>query len=299
MKNFVIVGSCGYIAPKHFQAIKETNNNLVAAYDITQNAGIIDKYFPESSFFFKFSEFEKFIRKFQRKKTIHYLVICAPNYLHNKFILFGLKNHMNVICEKPLILKTSQLIKISNYQDKYKRKVFCIMQLRLNKNVINFKKKIVQKLSKNLNNIIKCRIKYVTYRGDWFLKSWKGNKKKSGGLTTNIGIHLFDLITWFFGSFKHIKIDINNSKTSTGVIKFKNACVEWTISISDLYLDKKKPNVRAIRQFYFGENKLELSDNFNNMHILSYKKILNGKGFTIQDVKDSLYITEKLRNMSK
>lgn len=62
---------------------------------------------------------------------------------------------------------------------------------------------------------------------------------------------------------------------------------------------KKKPNVRAIRQFYFGENKLELSDNFNNMHILSYKKILNGKGFTIQDVKDSLYITEKLRNMSK
>ena len=35
------------------------------------------------------------------------------------------------------------------------------------------------------------------------------------------------------------------------------------------------------------------------MHILSYKKILNGKGFTIQDVKDSLYITEKLRNMSK
>lgn len=53
MKNFVLVGACGYIAPKHFQAIKETNNNLVAAYDITQNAGIIDKYFPESSFFFQ------------------------------------------------------------------------------------------------------------------------------------------------------------------------------------------------------------------------------------------------------
>ena len=51
MKNFVLVGACGYIAPKHFQAIKETNNNLVAAYDITQNAGIIDKYFPKSSFF--------------------------------------------------------------------------------------------------------------------------------------------------------------------------------------------------------------------------------------------------------
>ena len=74
------------------------------------------------------------------------------------------------------------------------------MQLRLNKNVINFRKKSFKSFLKNLNNIIKCRIKYVTYRGNWFLKSWKGNKKKSKGLTTNIGIHLIfnNLVLWEF-----------------------------------------------------------------------------------------------------
>ena len=298
MKNFVLVGACGYIAPKHFEAIKETNNRLVAAYDITQNAGIIDKYFPNSNFFFKFSDFEKFIKKFQKNKTIHYLVICTPNYLHFKFILFGLKNKMNIICEKPLILKTLQLSKILQYQKLYKKKVYCIMQLRLNKNIINFRNKILKKIKKYKHNI-NCRIQYITFRGDWFLKSWKGNIKKSGGLTTNIGIHLFDLLSWFFGSFTEIKVYNNNKKTNTGVIKFKNIIVNWTISISDSYLDKKKPYIRSIREFYFDDNKLELSDNFTKMHILSYKEILKGQGFTIDDVKESLYITEKLRNISK
>ena len=68
MKNFVLLGACGYIAPKHFQAIYETKNKLVAACDITQNAGIIDRYFPDCNFFFNFSKFEKFIKNFQKKK---------------------------------------------------------------------------------------------------------------------------------------------------------------------------------------------------------------------------------------
>ena len=33
--------------------------------------------------------------------------------------------------------------------------------------------------------------------------------------------------------------------------------------------------------------------------VLSYKKILEGKGFSINDVKNSLYITERLRKLCK
>ena len=36
MKNFVVVGAAGYIAPKHLDAIKKTNNNLLAAFDIAE-----------------------------------------------------------------------------------------------------------------------------------------------------------------------------------------------------------------------------------------------------------------------
>ena len=299
MKNFVLLGACGYIAPKHFQAIYETKNKLVAACDITQNAGIIDKYFPDCNFFFNFSKFEKFLKNFQKKKKIDYLVICTPNYLHNKFILFGLKNKINIICEKPLILKTGQLKKILEYEKKYKKKVFCIMQLRLNSKIIKLKNHLIKKMKENPNHITKCNIKYVTYRGDWFLKTWKGSINKSGGLTTNIGIHLFDLLTWIFGDYVTIKVKKNDNKTNIGSLKFKRAHVEWLISISDKYLNKNRPTERSIREFSFDNKNLELSDNFTNMHVLSYKKIINGDGFMIKEVEKSLYITEKLRKLSR
>ena len=42
MKNFVLIGAAGYIAPRHLKAIKETNNELVAAMDPNDSVGIID-----------------------------------------------------------------------------------------------------------------------------------------------------------------------------------------------------------------------------------------------------------------
>ena len=152
---------------------------------------------------------------------------------------------------------------------------------------------------REINHITKCNIKYVTYRGDWFLKTWKGSINKSGGLTTNIGIHLFDLLTWIFGDYVTIKVKKNDDKTNIGSLKFKRAHVEWLISISDKYLNKNRPTERSIREFSFDNKNLELSDNFTNMHVLSYKKIINGDGFMIKEVEKSLYITEKLRKLSR
>ena len=51
MKKFALVGAAGYIAPRHMKAIKDTHNELIAAYDISDSVGIIDSYFPNASFF--------------------------------------------------------------------------------------------------------------------------------------------------------------------------------------------------------------------------------------------------------
>ena len=50
MKNFILIGAAGYIAPRHMKAIKETGNNLIAAYDPYDGIGIIDSYFSDASF---------------------------------------------------------------------------------------------------------------------------------------------------------------------------------------------------------------------------------------------------------
>ena len=58
MKKFALVGAAGYIAPRHMKAIKDTHNELVAAYDISDSVGIIDSYFPNASFFTSFERFD-------------------------------------------------------------------------------------------------------------------------------------------------------------------------------------------------------------------------------------------------
>jgi UDP-N-acetyl-2-amino-2-deoxyglucuronate dehydrogenase len=51
MRNFALIGAAGYVAPRHMKAIKETGNNLLAAFDPNDSVGIIDSYFPDASFF--------------------------------------------------------------------------------------------------------------------------------------------------------------------------------------------------------------------------------------------------------
>ncbi len=65
MKNFVLIGAGGYIAPRHMKAVKDTGNKLLAAVDRHDSVGILDSYFPEADFF---TEFERFDRQMNRTK---------------------------------------------------------------------------------------------------------------------------------------------------------------------------------------------------------------------------------------
>jgi UDP-N-acetyl-2-amino-2-deoxyglucuronate dehydrogenase len=105
MKNFILIGAAGYIAPRHMQAIKSTGNNLIAAFDPYDGVGILDSFFPSADFFTEFEIFDRHIEKLLSKGIkIHYLSICSPNYLHDAHIRYGLRLGIEVICEKPLVL---------------------------------------------------------------------------------------------------------------------------------------------------------------------------------------------------
>ncbi|MBK5269752.1 MAG: Gfo/Idh/MocA family oxidoreductase, partial [Bacteroidia bacterium] len=92
MKNFVLIGAGGYIAPRHMKAIKDTGNNLLAALDKHDSVGIIDSYFPNADFFTEFERFDRHIEKLKRQKIpTDYVSVCSPNYLHDAHIRFGLR----------------------------------------------------------------------------------------------------------------------------------------------------------------------------------------------------------------
>jgi UDP-N-acetyl-2-amino-2-deoxyglucuronate dehydrogenase len=94
MKNFALIGASGYIAPRHMKAIKETKNNLVAAFDPYDGIGIMDSNFPEACFFTQYELFESFVERRQRseEEKIEYISIASPNYLHYSHIRAALQN---------------------------------------------------------------------------------------------------------------------------------------------------------------------------------------------------------------
>jgi len=143
MKNFALVGTAGYIAPRHLQAIKDTGNNLVAALDKFDSVGIMDSYFPKADFFTEFERFDRHLDKLKRTgQQIDYVSICSPNYLHDSHIRFALRHHADAICEKPLVLNPWNVDALQEIENETGKKVFTILQLRLHPNIIQLKKEI-------------------------------------------------------------------------------------------------------------------------------------------------------------
>jgi len=143
MKKFALIGAAGYIAPRHLRAIKDTGNSLVAALDTFDSVGIIDSFFPNADFFVEFERFDRHVEKLRRTgRPIDYVSICSPNYLHDAHIRFALRNHANVICEKPLVLNPWNIDALADIERESDRRVYSILQLRLHPSIIALKEKI-------------------------------------------------------------------------------------------------------------------------------------------------------------
>ena len=299
-KNFALIGAAGYIAPRHMKAIKETNNNLIAAFDPYDGIGILDSYFPESYFFTEFERFERFVDKWSRNSgnKIDYVSICSPNYLHDSHIRFALRNNAHAICEKPLVLNPWNIDQLSVIESESKKSVFNILQLRYHSSIIKLKKKIDDELKKNPSKIYHIELTYLTSRGNWYMISWKGDQNKSGGIATNIGVHFFDMLTWIFGDMINVKINLNESTAQAGILNLKNANVRWFLSVDSKYLPESaiKKGLKTYRSITVNEEEIEFSGGFTELHTKSYKSILDGSGYGLKDAKKSIEIVSLIRN---
>jgi len=295
MKNFVLIGASGYIAPRHLKAIKDTGNNLLAAYDPFDSVGIMDSYFPDSAFFVEFERFDRHIDKLIRKGTpVDYVSICSPNYLHDSHIRFGLRIGANVICEKPLVLKTANAESLIELEKETGKKINNILQLRLHPNILKLKEKIEQG---DKNKIYDFDLTYITSRGNWYYTSWKGDVTKSGGIATNIGIHFFDMLSFLFGEVKQNIVHLHTHDRAAGYLEFAKARVRWFLSINaDTLPDAaKQKNMRTYRSMTLEGEEIEFSDGFTDLHTRSYEEIVKGNGFGVNDALTSIRIANEIR----
>jgi UDP-N-acetyl-2-amino-2-deoxyglucuronate dehydrogenase len=296
MKRFALIGAAGFIAPRHFKAIKETGNELVAALDKHDNVGILDSYFPSADFFTEFERFDRHLDKLRRKgQPVEFISICSPNYLHDSHIRFALRYGANAICEKPLVLNPWNLDALQEIQRETGKSVYTILQLRLHPAVIALREKILQGPK---DKIYEVDLRYITSRGNWYNQSWKGDNSKSGGIATNIGIHFFDMLIWIFGAVTGISVDELTPDMAAGSLTLERARVNWFLSINYDHLpeDVKKANKRTFRTLTLEGKEIEFSEGFTDLHTKSYNEILKGHAFGLDDAKASIDLVFKIRN---
>ncbi|HOU02080.1 MAG TPA: Gfo/Idh/MocA family oxidoreductase [Bacteroidales bacterium] len=295
-KNFGLIGVAGYIAVRHLKAIKDTGNNLLASLDKFDSVGLLDSYFPKSDFFVEFERFDRHFDKLKRTGTkIDYVSICSPNYLHDSHIRFALRHQADAICEKPIVLNPWNIDALQEIEKETGRKIYTILQLRLHPKIAELREKI---RNGPKNKVYDIDLSYITSRGNWYYISWKGDIQKSGGIACNIGIHFFDMLGWIFGEVKNNVVNISEPTKAAGYLDLANARVRWFLSLdyNDIPKETKEKGQRTFRSILIEGEELEFSEGFTELHTATYRDIIAGNGFGLDDARQSVITAYDIRN---
>ena len=296
MKDFAVIGLSGYIAPRHIKAIKDTQSNLLAATDPHDNVGFLDSYYANASFFTEYERFDRYMDKLQNNSSgVDFVSVCSPNYLHDAHIKSALRWGADAICEKPLVLNPWNLDTLERLEKETGKRVWNILQLRLHPSIIALKEKIENSPASTIHEV---DLTYITARGLWYYASWKGDVSKSGGIATNIGIHFFDMLTWIFGAVKSNSVQLHSHDRAAGVLELEKANVKWFMSINGDTLPKevKERGQTTYRSITVDNQEIEFSKGFTDLHTESYKQIIAGNGFGIEEARTSINIVHDIRN---
>jgi len=294
--NFALIGAGGYVAPRHLKAIRDTHNRLVAAVDPKDSVGILDQFGFDIQFFTEIERFDRHLEKLRRgpeENRVHFVSICSPNYLHDAHCRLALRSGANVICEKPLVINPWNLDYLEQLEQETGLSINNVLQLRLHPDLLKLK----QSLDSSAGGQHDVVLSYITSRGNWYHVSWKGQKEKSGGIATNIGIHFFDLLIWFFGPALAVKLHYSDDRRMSGYIELERARVRWFLSVdvNDLPFSSGAGGKTTFRSITVDGTELEFSEGFTDLHTRVYSEVLAGRGFGIAEARPSIELTHRIR----
>lgn len=282
------MGIAGFVAKRHLKAVHDTNSNLVAAYDPRDSVGILDSFFPFTPFFTDESQFKQHLLN---HGPVHYVGICSPNFEHDKNIKLAFDVGADAICEKPLTINQDRLDSLAELEAKTGHKVYTVLQLRLHPSLIALKTTLAHS-----SDFVDAELTYITPRGPWYDVSWKGQPEKSGGVVLNIGIHLFDMMVWLFGKPEEILLHMLSHNKASGTVRFGRARVKWYLSIDRHDLpDKQTGPLRVLRM---DEQDINFSEGFDNLHTYIYERVMNGKGYRLEDARPGLELVYRVQSTS-
>ena len=278
--RFALLGASGYVAPRHFKAIKETGNELVAALDPHDAAGALDRYFPDCRFFLDEDEFWSWLDD----NPVDWVAVCTPTDKHRIDCAVSLGHGASVICEKPVTLTAKSLDSLVTHQTA-SRRVHPVLQLRHHPIMAKMEAKIEELKAAKTRIVI--QVEYGVYRGDWYDQSWKGDAARSGGILADLGVHLFDALHQLMGRPEDVAPSPMPSQGGAqGKLTWASGQAVWTISRS-----ARSP----CREFEINGEVFDCSTGFEDLHTRAYEEILAGKGPTLSDAREAIALNAELR----
>lgn len=276
-------------------AIRATGNTLKVAMDVNDSVGILDSHFPEAEFFTEFERFAAYVEgENGAGRNIHFISIASPNYLHDAHMRFALRAGCEAICEKPLVLCSRDIDELRAIEEATGRTVNTILQLRLHPAILELRDRVAAQDSSKKFDV---DLTYVTARGNWYLKSWKGAEEKSGGIATNIGVHFYDMLHFVFGGLEQNVVHLKTPTKAAGYLEYARARVRWFLSldVDDVPAAERAAGRRTFRAIRADGVDVEFSDGFTDLHTRSYEEILAGRGFGLEVNRVAIETVETIR----
>ncbi|APS00842.1 oxidoreductase [Pajaroellobacter abortibovis] len=299
MKNFVLLGVAGHVAARHLEAIRKSGHRVIAAADPKDSVGILDQYDFDVHFFTETERLDRHLEKLRQRNPsegAHYVSVCSPNYLHDAHCRLGLRLQADVICEKPIVINPSNLDSLERLEEETEKQIYPILQLRYHPQLQKIHKITRAEKPPQKHEVL---LTYITPRGRWYHISWKGSEEKSGGLLTNIGIHIFDILLWLFGDVETYQVHHLDKNRVAGFLELKSAHVHWFLSIAkeDVEQTGTPPSARPLRSLILdGEEIIDVSTGFEHLHLQAYQAILKGEGLSLQQSRPSIELAYRLRH---
>lgn len=298
-RNFAVVGVAGFVAPRHLRAIRDTGNRLVAAMDPSDTVGVLDQFDLSAEFVREEAELAGVLANrlaAGEERRVHWVSVCSPSHRHGDHVQLALRHGADVLCEKPLVLTPAALDTLAAAESSSGRRVFTVLQLRLHPAVRALAARLALPQAPRRHQV---ELRYVTARGGWYRRSWKGDEARSGGLALNIGIHLFDLLLWLFGAPRACAVQRREPLRMAGALELDRADVRWSLSVDPADLPfAVQPGARSTwRALVVDGVEVELSDGFADLHTALYARTLAGEGFGIAEARPAIELAHRVRTM--
>jgi UDP-N-acetyl-2-amino-2-deoxyglucuronate dehydrogenase len=106
------------------------------------------------------------------------------------------------------------------------------------------------------------------------------------------------MLTWIFGSTKKNIVHVSEPHKAAGYLELENARVRWYLSLdyNDIPEELKRTGKRTYRSITVDGEEIEFSEGFTDLHTKTYKEILGGSGFGIDEARQSVETVHAIRN---